>query len=245
MINEKIKKIYNGKIERIEKVAQTSYYIEINCQVPVEVKAGQFVTVYCSGLTLRRPFSVFSNDNGRIGILLKERGNGTKYLTSLKIGDNIDLIGPLGNQFNIEEKKSLLIGAGIGIAPISFLKKELDKKRIENCLAAGFLNKKEIPINIKVDKIYTDDGSNGEKGSVVDYLDELIKLYHPLPVLKTVANVGEKYCIATQISMEKVMACAIGVCRGCVINIKKNGSIVNAAVCKEGPVFNGSEVVWE
>ena len=64
-------------------------------------------------------------------------------------------------------------------------------------------------------------------------------------MLKTVAQLGEKYGIETQVAMEKVMACGIGVCRGCVIDVVKNGKIVNATVCKDGPVFNGSEVIWQ
>ena len=252
MIQEKNKKIYKATVETINKVSVSSYFIEINCGVPIEVKAGQFISIYCDGLTLRRPFSVFSNNNGKIGILFKERGKGTKYIKSLKRGDFIDIMGPIGNCFNIQNKKSLLIGAGIGIAPISFLKTKLEKKNIENKFIAGFLNKQEIPQDINIDEYYTDDGSYGKQGSVINYIEDCIKDFKPeiiyscgpLIVLKTVAQLGEKYGIETQVAMEKVMACGIGVCRGCVIDIKRDGQIINATVCKDGPVFKGSEVVW-
>ena len=253
MITTENKKIYKAKVEIIEKVSTSSYFIEINCGIPVEVKAGQFISIYCDGLTLRRPFSVYSNNNGKIGVLFKERGKGTAYIKSLKSGDCIDIMGPVGNGFDIQNKKSLLIGAGIGVAPISFLKNKLEQKNIENIFIAGFLNQKEIIKGMQIDKICTDDGSFGERGSVLNYIEQIIQEYNPqiiytcgpLVVLKAVAQFGEKYEIETQVAMEKVMACGIGVCRGCVIDIIKNGKTVNATVCKDGPVFKGSEVVWQ
>ena len=249
----KTKKIYKAKVSTIEQVSVSSYFLEIDCCLPVEIKAGQFISIYCDGLTLRRPFSVFSNDSGKIGILFKERGQGTNYIKSLQEGDTIDVAGAFGNGFDIQHKKSLLVGAGIGIAPVSFLKTKLDKKGIENLLISGFLNKNEIPCNVQIDKIYTDDGSFGEKGSVLNYLGQVIQEFKPeiiyacgpSIVLKTVAQMGERFEIETQVAMEKVMACGIGVCRGCVIDVIKNGKTVNASVCKDGPVFKGSEIVWQ
>ncbi|MCD7740450.1 MAG: FAD-binding oxidoreductase [Candidatus Gastranaerophilales bacterium] len=253
MLKNKIKKIYKATIVKRERVSVNSYYIEIECDKPVEAKAGQFISIYCNNLTLRRPFSVFSNNEGKIGILFKERGKGTAYIKSLNTGDFIDIIGPLGNGFNIKNKKSLLIGAGIGAAPVAFLKSKLDKENIENLFISGFLTRNEIPDCITVNKIYTDDGSIGEKGSILDYVEEHILNYKPqimytcapYIVLKSIAQLGIKYNIETQTAMEKVMACGIGVCRGCVIDIMKDGKIQNAAVCKDGPVFSGNEVIWQ
>lgn len=247
------KKIYKAKVNKIERVSASSHFIEIECETPAKVEAGQFISIYCDGLTLRRPFSVYSNNNGKIGVLFKERGKGTQYIKSLKVGDLIDIAGPFGNTFNIQNKKALLVGAGIGAAPISYLKSKLEEKNIENFFACGFLNKDEIPNGIKTDMTCTDDGSFGKKGSVLNYLGKLINEYKPEViyacgphiVLKTVAQLGETYNIETQVAMEKIMACGIGVCRGCVIDIKKDGKIVNATVCKDGPVFKGNEVVWE
>ncbi len=252
MITNNTKKVYKAQVYEIQKVSISSYLMEIECGRKVDVKAGQFISIYCSGLTLRRPFSVFSNNEGRIGILFKERGEGTNYIKSLKKGDFIDIIGPLGNGFEIKNKKSLLIGAGIGAAPISFLKTKLDEKGIENLFACGFLNKNEVPSCVNIDKIYTDDGSLGEAGSIINYLGLLINTYNPEIiyccgpniVLKSTAEMGIKYDIETQVAMEKVMACGIGVCRGCVIDIKTETETVNKSVCKDGPVFKGSEVVW-
>lgn len=247
-----MKKIHKAKVNKIEKVSASSYFIEIECKNKVEVKAGQFISIYCDGLTLRRPFSVYSNENGKIGILFKERGKGTKYIKSLNVGDFIDIAGPFGNGFDIKNKKALLIGAGIGTAPIAYLKSKLDEQNIENYYAAGFLNKDEIPQGMIIDKTCTDDGSYGEKGSVLNYLGvlinelspEVIYACGPHIVLKMVSEFAQNYGIEVQVAMEKVMACGIGVCRGCVIDVKKDGKIINQTVCKDGPVFNGNEVVW-
>ena len=121
----KTKKLFMAKICKTEKVSISSHFIEIDCSEIPKVKAGQFISIYCNGLTFRRPFSVFSNDNGKIGILVKERGKGTEYITSLKHGDNINVAGVFGNGFDIQSKKSLLIGAGIGSAPVHFLKTKI------------------------------------------------------------------------------------------------------------------------
>ncbi len=253
MINTNTKKIFTSKVSKIEKIAESSYLIEIECNFPLSVIPGQFISVYCDGLTLRRPFSVFSTNENKIGILFKERGKGTRYIKSLKQGDFIDIAGPFGNGFNIKNQKSLLIGAGIGIAPVAFLKSRLEELKIPNLLISGFLNKFEVPKNIIIDKICTDDGSLGEKGSVLNYLGQTINEFKPeviyacgpSVVLKTIAKTGKTFDIETQVAMEKVMACGIGVCRGCVIDIRKDGKVINAAVCKDGPVFKGDEVVWQ
>ena len=253
MIKDQIKKIYKAKIINTEKVSTNSYYIEIDCNKEIEARAGQFVSIYCEGLTFRRPFSIFTNNKGKIGILYKERGKGTKYIKSLKKGESIDISGPLGNSFSIKNCKSLLIGAGIGTAPISFLKSKLENENIENIFIAGFLNKNEIPKLINPNIIYTDDGSFGKKGNVLSDTEEIIKKYKPEIiygcgpeiVLKKTSELGERYNIETQISLEKLMACSIGVCRGCVIDIKHGTKTVNASVCKDGPVFWGNEVIWK
>lgn len=252
MTEKGTKKIYNGQIVRNEQTSYNSYFIEIEAESPMSAEAGQFISVYCNGLTFRRPFSVFSNDNGKIGILFKERGKGTQYIKSLKVGDNINITGASGNCFKIENKKSLLVGAGIGVAPVSYLRSKLKQKGTENIFISGYRNEKEIPSVINSDITYTDDGSYGEKGSILVRIEKAIKEYRPeviyacAPrfVLKSIAETGKKYGIETQIAMEKVMACGIGVCRGCVIEIIKDGKIQNASVCKDGPVFRGDEIVW-
>jgi phospholipid/cholesterol/gamma-HCH transport system substrate-binding protein len=195
--------------------------------------------------------------------------------TNLKNGDDIVFSAPLGNTFKIENKKTLLIGAGIGVAPLFYLNKQLKEIGAKTLFASGFLTKNDI-INVVgqecptychedfqsrlgllaqqqvFDFISTDDGSSGNKGSICDYLEKLIADFKPEkivscaphPVLKIVAQTAEKHGIECEVCMEKVMACGIGVCRGCVVKIKKGNEVINKTVCKDGPVFDGKEVVW-
>ena len=251
MLKQKIKKNHSAILTRVESISKSSYYIEFETTSDFTSVPGQYVSILCDNLTLRRPFSIAYNDKNRVGVLFKEKGAGTKYIKSLKVGDSIDLIGPLGNGFNISNKKSLLVGAGIGIAPIFYLKNKLDKEQIDNLFVGAFLNEKEIPSLIDCDSVITDDGSAGLQGSILDYIEDYVKDYNPeilyscgpSIVLKKVAEIAEKYSIESQIAMEKVMACGIGVCRGCVVDVIKNGEKQLATICKDGPVFKGNEIV--
>ncbi len=242
------RKIHTGKVVELTQAADNLFYIKIYAK-NFEIVPGQFVSILCGDLTLRRPFSVMDIDKNTFTILFKTKGEGTRYISNLKSDDKINFTGPFGNGFNIENKKSLLIAAGVGIAPIYFLRKELQIRFIENKLIAGFLNKFCIPKNLDIDLITTDDGSFGKKGSVIDCISEEIikfnpqKIYAcgPLIVLKNICEKTLNLKIETEIAMEKEMACSIGVCRGCVIELK-NGK--NATVCKDGPIFKGDEIKW-
>lgn len=252
MLKEKTKKNHKGVVKNIEKVSSNSYYIEIESENAILSSAGQYISILCDNLTLRRPFSIASKNDSSLGVLFKLKGRGTQYIKNLHVGDKVDFIGPLGNGFDILNKKSLLIGAGIGIAPIFYLQNELKKRNIECLSAGGFLSADELPSNVHCDIISTNDGSTGYKGSVVDIIEDTILSYKPEViyscgpriVLQKVVELAKKYNIESQVAMEKVMACGIGVCRGCVVKIQKNGVVQNATVCKDGPVFKGSEVLW-
>ncbi|MBQ2984715.1 MAG: hypothetical protein IJD57_07980 [Candidatus Gastranaerophilales bacterium] len=238
-------KDYKGKIKSVKKISIDAYELLIQSDLENAI-SGQFISILCPNTTLRRPFSIagFDKETKTLKILIKLKGDGTNYLKTLKENDEINFLAPLGNGFKIENKKSLLIGAGIGIAPMLFLKDELKNKNIENYLISGFKAQEEMI-----------EGSDKTVigGSVLDNLDEIIKeknieiLYScgPHIVLKLVSQLAKKHNIEAQVAMEKTMACSIGVCRGCIIKINKQGKIENASVCKDGPVFYGDEVIWE
>ena len=243
-----MKKIHKGRVKEIKQAAADLYYIKISAE-NFSAKAGQFVSVLCDNCTLRRPFSIMNCDNNIITVLFKLKGKGTNYIKNLKINDTVDFSGPFGNGFSLVSKRALIIGAGVGIAPVYFLKKELDKLTTESRFIGGFLNKNSIPEGINLDMISTDDGSVGKRGSILNYLKDEIKNYAPYMiyacgpniVLKKINEIASSFGISTQIAMEKEMACSIGVCRGCAIELK-NGK--NATVCKDGPVFNGEDLKW-
>lgn len=245
-------KNHTGLIREIKEINKDVYSIKIFAYTLENILPGEYISILCEGLTLRRPFSVADFENKTITVLMKKRGQGTQHISNLKVNDKVEFSAPLGNTFKLENKKTLLIGAGIGVAPLFYLDKKLKEIGSQTYLAASFLNKESIINTFNLDFVSTDDGSNGNKGSICDYLEKIIEEFKPEkivscaphPVLKFVSLVAQKKGIDCEVCMEKVMACGIGVCRGCVIEIKKGDKIQNATVCKDGPVFNGAEVVW-
>ncbi len=257
-----MKKIHKGIIKEVKTVAKNTVCLTFEPSKPIDIKPGQFISILCDNLTLRRPFSVANFDGKIVTVLFKLKGKGTAFLSNLKPGDEIDFIGALGNGYSIKDKKALLIGAGIGLAPPYYLRQVAGGK-----LVGAFNSADEIPQGFEPDEVITFDGSAGKKGSILDHLEGLIDEYKPEIiyacgphiVLEAIAKAGEKHGIETQIAMEKIMACGIGVCKGCVIKIKqgvnisgglgKSGQgegyeVVNKTICHDGPVFKGSEVVW-
>lgn len=271
-------KNHTGTIKEVKQINTNVYLLAISAPTVENILPGEYISILCEGLTFRRPFSVADFSDNTITVLIKKRGKGTQYLLNLKSGDKVEFSAPLGNTFKLENKKTLLIGAGIGVAPLFYLNKKLIELGAETYFAAGFLGVNDVlntphpnPTSLKTchlgsfcsaesqgargqtfDFVSTDDGSNGNKGSICDYLDKLIEEFKPEkivtcaphPVLKFIAQKAEEKNIECDVCMEKVMACGIGVCRGCAITIKKDGELINKTVCKDGPVFKGSEVVW-
>ena len=253
MTIQKHKKLNKGEVTHIERVANEMFLIKIKTAPDFSSKPGQFISILCDGQAMRRPFSIMDFENGEISVLFKKKGDGTAFISALKVGDTVDFIGAMGNGFSLNNDRILLVGAGVGVAPVYYLKKYLkDGVRF----IAGFQNSGEIPACLKneIDFISTDDGS-GEvqgKGSIIDYLEKEIIEYQPDRicvcgphiVLKLTSEIAKAHDIPCEVAMEKTMACSIGVCRGCVITLNKNGKLENASVCKDGPVFSGEEVVW-
>jgi len=238
-------KNYIGKVNSIKKISADVYELKILSDLDY-AKSGQFISIFVPNKTFHRPFSIADFDKERklTTVLFKLKGEGTKYLSELKKEDNIEFLAPLGNSFELKNKNSLLVGAGIGIAPMLFLKKELNKKNIKNYLISGFKREEEI--------IFGSD-ENVVGGSVLDNLDKIIKeknieiIYScgPKIVLKKICEIAKNNNIPCFVALEKVMACSIGVCRGCTIKLKRNNEIIRASVCKDGTIFKGEEVLWE
>lgn len=254
MVVPKQNKSHKARITEASKVSKTLYYIKFKPETVFESKPGQFVSIFCPDHTLRRPFSIASLENNEIGVLFKKKGSGTEYIAGLKTGDTIDFLGALGNGFKFDiNKKSLLIGAGVGVAPVYYLQTEIQNAGGNSRLIAGFMSKDEIPSNLSFDEVCTNDGTFGLKGSILDYVEQEIETYKPDViyscgphiVLQKISETSQKYNIPCYVALEKVMACSIGVCRGCVIKLQKNRKIVNASVCQDGPVFKGDEIVWQ
>lgn len=244
-----------------QKIAAGTYSYIISCpEAASAAKAGQFVHIRAEGYTLRRPISIceIDKEKGTIRIVFEVRGGGTDKMSQLSAGDDIDMIAPLGNGFTIKEipenKNVIVVGGGIGVPPMCGV-----TSCYRNVKAIiGFRSKDKVILEEDLKRlgadvtVCTDDGSYGYNGVVTNPLEEELKkgtaamIYAcgPTPMLKAVVNSAKKYNIPCEVSLEQRMACGVGACVGCACNINRNGENLVLRVCKDGPVFNGEEVVF-
>jgi dihydroorotate dehydrogenase electron transfer subunit len=153
----------------------------------------------------------------------------------------------------------MLVAGGIGIAPLCFLAEQLQKKQISITLLMGVRNQESLCLLDDIRKtqaeikVATEDGSAGMRGLVTEFLadaiheskPEIIYSCGPVPMLKHVVSLAQDLGVKTQVSLEERMACGVGACRGCVALIRRNGKSGYENVCTSGPVFWGSEVVFD
>ena len=221
---------------------------------------GQFVSVYCKDRSrmLPRPISlceICPEDAGKIRLVYRTAGEGTREFSRLQKGDTLEILGPLGNGFPLEAcaagKKALLIGGGIGIPPLLELAKRIEgEARIVCGYRSSLFLQKELE---KAGSFYaaTEDGSSGTRGNVLDCIREkqlkadVIYACGPAPMLRAVKAFAHEEKIPCWISMEERMACGIGACLACVTPTREKDPhtcVHNARICKEGPVFSADQV---
>ena len=249
-----------GRIISQEKIAAEIYSMWIEAaELAEQTRPGQFISVYCkdNSRILPRPISVCAIDkeNGALRIVYRIAGKGTDEFSHMQAGDTVDIMGPLGNGFPMEEakgKRVFLMGGGIGIPPMVQTAKEAEA---EITVIAGYRNS-EIFLKEELEKagklvVATEDGSVGTKGNVMDAIREnnleadVIFACGPTPMLRAIKNYAEEKNILCYISMEEKMACGIGACLACVCKSKEKDShshVHNKRVCKDGPVFLSTEV---
>ena len=223
-----------------------------------DILPGQFVQLRVDGSPstyLRRPISIHDVDYGQneISLLVQQIGEGTRHLASANKGDIINMVLPLGNGFTLPEKeeKVLLVGGGIGIAPLYYFAKMLNEKGIRPTLLLG--GKSESDLLRLADYqslgetfVTTEDGSLGEKGFVTQHSvwqkQSFDKIYvcGPKPMMKAVAKLAAEKNVWCEVSLENLMACGLGACLCCVEDTIDG----HVCVCKEGPVFNTRRLKW-
>lgn len=222
-------------------------------------KPGQFISVYSkdSGRILPRPISICEVDKekGALRIVYRIAGKGTAEFSRMTAGETLEIMGPLGNGFPMEElkgKRVFLMGGGIGIPPMVQTAKEAEA---EVTVIAGYRNR-EIFLKGDLEKygnlvVATEDGSVGTKGNVMDAIREkhlqadVIFACGPTPMLRAIKAYAEENHILCYLSMEEKMACGIGACLACVCRSKEtdpHSHVNNKRVCKDGPVFLSTEV---
>lgn len=224
-----------------------------------EISAGQFVEVRVDGsenTMLRRPISVHDVDYDKniLSLFIKKVGDGTRHLSDLTGGDNLNLILPLGNGFTIPDSSNvLLVGGGCGVAPMLYLARKIAEKGLRPFILLGGKTKTDISGIAAYQAfgnvaITTEDGSEGVKGFVSDHPwmkqetpdFKLLYACGPEPMMKAVNDFGKKHEIDTEVSLEHTMACGFGACLTCVVDTTKGHQLT----CKDGPVFNTKELKW-
>ena len=221
-------------------------------------KPGQFVHVVCGAKTLRRPISICGIDAaaGTIRMVYQVRGEGTQWLSLIRPGDELDILGPLGHGFERTDAEPVIfIGGGIGVPPLLEAAKCYDG-RAEAIL--GFRGTEsailldDFSAACKTVAVATDDGSMGHHGFVTDILKQrladgpcgLICACGPLPMLKLVAGLAQECDVPCQVSMEQRMGCGVGACLVCSCKTKLGKDERYVQVCQYGPVMDAKEVVW-
>ena len=253
---------------------------------------GQFVEVRVDGSSstfLRRPISIHFVDyqNNELWLLVACVGDGTRRLAELQAGDTLNCVLPLGNGFTVkndhialygEERmqkgvshRVLLVGGGVGVAPLLYLGKVLKEQGAEPMFLLGARTAKDLLMLSEFEKygrvlVTTEDGSMGEKGFVTNHSVlqqesfDLIQVCGPTPMMKAVARYAYEKGIECEVSLENLMACGLGACLCCVEKVKAssdsskeseshsgndNPLATNVCVCKEGPVFNIKRLLWQ
>ncbi len=249
--------IDNYVVVNNQKLTENIFLLTVNApEIAAISKPGQFCNIKVSESfipLLRRPFSISDVSGENISFMISITGEGTKILSRKGNGDEINILGPLGNGFNINDnfEIAVIVGGGIGLAPFPFLIKELKRSGKEIYVFNGARRNSEV-VELKTGNEYfsTDDGSFGFHGNVIELLKdkyEIIKNKNikvfgcgPHPMLKALQDFCSVEKIKCEISVESNMACGFGICQGCPIPSAKEDKYY--LICKDGPVFNSNEI---
>ena len=225
-----------------------------------EMLPGQFVEVRVDetpSVLLRRPISIHYYDKkaNELGLLVQLVGNGTRWMATLKAGDVLNVVLPLGNGFTLPADNTvrpLLVGGGVGVAPLLYLGMKLKEMGITPTFLLGSRTENELMQIAEFEKvgrvfITTENGAVGEQGYVTQHSvlarEQFDQVYTcgPKPMMVAVARWAKGVGVACEVSLENKMACGVGACLCCVEDTKEG----NVCVCKEGPVFSIDKLSWQ
>jgi dihydroorotate dehydrogenase electron transfer subunit len=268
--------LQNAQILFNKPVSTELYHLGLLCpDIAASIQPGQFLMVRVRDSLdplLRRPLAVHrmgrQDPPGSFEILYKVVGKGTRLLTTIQPGDSLNLLGPLGRGFRFPDGKGfvLMVAGGIGIAPLPYLAETLVASGNKGPFVLWFGGKtssdlvciqhfKDLGFAVE---LVTEDGSKGRKGLITGHLeewlarqDELPKVMYscgPYPMQRSVAEIGARLGISSQLSMEALMGCGVGACLSCCLRCQPPQGALGphyANVCQDGPVFDGGEIVWD
>ncbi len=248
-----------GKVISQKEISKNIFDMWIATDLADQAKPGQFIGVYPKDKSklLPRPISICEIDKEKkaLRIVYRIAGAGTAEFSTYQAGDEVAILGTLGNGFPLEAgkgKKVFLIGGGIGVPPILEMAKQMDA---DKSILLGY---RDGDLFLKEDfdaygKVYvaTEDGSVGTKGNVMDAIAangleaDAIFACGPMPMLRAIKRYAEEKGIKAYISLEEHMACGVGACLGCVVKTREvdhHSHVHNARICTDGPVFDAEEV---
>ena len=233
------------------------YLIWLDCPPIVPpAQPGQFVMVRCgegSEFQLRRPLSIHQLDGKRLALLFNVVGRGTRWLSQCQAGDSLDLLGALGNGYSISPSSHnlLLVGGGIGIAPLVFLAQQALNRGCSVTLLLGAPTANQLYPQYLLPEVKlittTEDGTAGKRGLITDLLPDFtggadqIFACGPGSMYQTMAGQKLLKTKPVQVSLEVRMGCGLGVCYGCTVKTKSGLK----QVCKDGPIFDLDDILWE
>lgn len=254
------KYILDLTVVSVEHIHERYVLIKLTPALPLpEMVPGQFVEVRVDGSPqtfLRRPISIHfvDREHNELWLIVATVGDGTRKLARLQSGDLLNCVLPLGNGFTPAKpgEKVLLVGGGVGVAPLLYMGAEMAKARIEPTFLLGARTQQDLLMLAAFEQygrvfVTTEDGSAGEKGFVTNH--SLLQQEHfdristcgPTPMMKAVARLAKAQDIDCEVSLENLMACGVGACLCCVENTTEG----HVCVCKEGPVFNTRKLLWQ
>lgn len=236
---------YKGTVVSNKKLIDGIFQLNVILDKDFDFIAGQFVNVFCENKILPRPFCIAEGEKRRLKLLIKEVGEGTRYLKGLKANDTLRVMGPLGTGFKVDEmkgKKVAMVGGGIGIASILPLKNVIFKeaKFYLGFNKEGYLME-ELREKYPVKESYDSLGENIVDIFINDLEKEQFDFVYacgPNRMLKKLQDLLVERKIPGQISLEAKMACGVGGCLVCTCETVDG----HKRICKEGPVFNLGEV---
>ena len=250
--------IINSPVEDLIEINKQIFLLKIfSPEIASIIKPGQFLNIRVSESVyplLRRPFSVCDVDGEHIYILFNIMGQGTNILAHKPKGSEIDILGPLGNGFNLTGNfdNAVIVAGGLGAAPFPFFTRELKGKKELFSFIGGRTKNDVITYKLQNVKEASEDGSVGFRGNVVQLLEEnittlkskKIKIFAcgPTAMLKSLKDFCLKNDFECEVSTECAMACGFGICQGCPIESTEDNDKY-LLVCKDGPVFNIRDVV--
>ena len=235
------------EIQSNEQIAKNVYRMQLGGDT-TGILPGQFVNIRVQGQFLRRPISVCNIADGILTIIYKVVGVGTEAMSHLPVGTQLDVLTVLGNGYDLSKAgdEPLLVGGGVGVPPMYMLARQLREMGKDVRVILGFNTKDEVFYEEEFRTLGCDvtvttvDGSHGVKGFVTNALDGKQSYYYtcgPLPMIKALLQAAGTH---GEVSMEERMGCGFGACMGCTIQTTKGPR----RVCKEGPVFAASELIF-